>query len=79
MGRISSFPKLLPKVRELLDDSAVFVQAIGVGVLGRLGISSDAEAVGKLTGSKKRLPKGFGHKTLGDAAQASVAAIKKKG
>ncbi|MCP4606966.1 MAG: hypothetical protein GY847_41720 [Proteobacteria bacterium] len=79
ISRIASFPKLLPKVRELINDSSIFTQAIAANVLSKLGTLNDLKIVEKLTGNKTRLPKGFNHKTLGEAAAASIEAIKKRG
>ncbi len=79
IARIKSFPKLLPKVRELLSDSPAFSKGIAVSVLGEMGTKEDLKKLEQLTGKKKRLPKGFSHKTLGEAAKAAVEAIKKRG
>ncbi|MCP4676509.1 MAG: hypothetical protein GY854_13545 [Deltaproteobacteria bacterium] len=78
IARIKSFPKLLPKVRELLGDSSGFSKGIAVGVLGEMGNKDDLKKLEQLSG-KTRLPKGFGHKTLGEAVKAAVEAIKKRG
>ena len=77
--RIASFPKLLPRIRELLDHSSVFVRAIAVNVLAEIGEAQDVKAVENLTEEHKRLPNGFEKKTLGEAARAAVEAIKQRG
>ncbi len=79
ISRIISFPKLLPKVRESLDDSSVFVKAVALGVLAKLGKAEDLKKIEPLTSEKQRLSGGFGYKTLGEAASAAVEAIKKRG
>jgi hypothetical protein len=79
VSRIASFPNLLPEVRKLLDDSSSFIKAIAVGVLGKHGTNDDKKVIQELSNSKIPLPKGFEHKTLGEAAQAALGAIQKRG
>lgn len=77
--RTSTFPKLLPKVRELAGHSSAFVQGVAVNVLSALGKEADVKLLEGLKGSRARLPSGFEHKTVGEAAGAAVQALTKKG
>ncbi len=76
---VGSFKKLMPKVKELLDNSSVFVKAIAVGAMGKLGFRPEVEFLKKLEGSNAPLPEEFEHKTLGEAVAAAVEKMKKKG
>lgn len=78
-SRVASFPNLLPKVRDLLNSSRPAVQAVAVDVMAEIGSPQDAAAIEKLTESKEKLPKGTGHKTLGDAAKDALEKLKKRG
>jgi hypothetical protein len=77
--RVSSFPNLLPQVRELLGSPSSFIRGVAIGVLGRIGTGEDAENMTKLFRDKTKLPKGFKYKTLDSAARAAVQVIEKRG
>ncbi len=79
ISRIASFPKLLPKIRKLVDNTNPFVSAVAVSVLGQIGTKDDIKKLINFIGKKTKLSKGFEHKTLGLTAQAAVEAIKKRG
>jgi hypothetical protein len=78
VARVAAFPKLLPEVRNILDGASAFSRGIAVQVLGKIGAVEDIDRLAKLTGNKTRLPKSFEHKTLGEAAAAAQATLKKK-
>jgi hypothetical protein len=73
--RVDSFPKLLPKVRGLVDSKNPFVRAVSAYVLGDIGLASDKAILEKLAGDKTRLPKGFENATLGEAAKKGIEKI----
>ncbi|MDJ0764282.1 MAG: HEAT repeat domain-containing protein [Myxococcota bacterium] len=77
--RISSFPKLVQKVRPLINDPEPFVRGIAVGAVGKIGSKDDLNTLKGLASSNVRLPKGFEHQTLGAAARAAIEAIQKRG
>jgi len=79
VSRIAAFPDLLPEVRGLLSSGDLFSRAIAVYVLAGIGEKKDAAELGKLAGDGSKLPAGFEHKTLGEAAAAAVKELGKKG
>jgi hypothetical protein len=76
---VIKFPKLLPKLRELVGDGEPFARGVAIYVLATAGTSADVALLEKRAGDTTKLPKGFEHKTLGEAAKAAIAALKKKG
>jgi hypothetical protein len=79
IGWIAKFPKLLPAVRELLQGDDVFSRAVAVYVLGMKGEkATDVPALEKLASDKAKLPAGFDHGTLGDAAKAALEGLAQK-
>ena len=79
ISRIASFPKLLPIVRSLLAERSAAIRGIAVGVIAKIGQPEDQKALIALGGDKARLPKGFVHKTVGEAAKNAAETIKKRG
>jgi len=80
IGWVAKFPKLLPTVRKLLDSEDTFVKAVAIYVVGAVGATAkDGPALEKLTSDKSKLPKGFDHKTIGEAAAFSLETLKQKG
>ena len=79
IGWIAKFPKLLPTVRKLLDGGDAFSRAVAVYVLGMKGDKAeDAPLLEKLAPDKTKLPEGFDHATLGDAAKAALEGLAQK-
>jgi hypothetical protein len=79
VGWVAKFPKLLPAVRALLKSGDVFSRGVAVSVLaikGEPGV--DAPALEGLESDKTRLPKGFEHATLGEAAKAALEGLANK-
>jgi len=79
MVRIIGLPDLMPGVQKLLKSDSAFATGIAVGVLGEAGSGEDFEALKKLKDDDRDLPKGFRHKTVGDAAKAAIAQLEQKG
>jgi hypothetical protein len=79
MDRVLSFPELIPKAGDLLGSSSLFAQGVGIMVLAQRGKIEALPGLEKAAGSKEKLPKGFDHKTVGEAATAAIAAIKERG
>ncbi|MCK9461309.1 MAG: hypothetical protein M0R80_16900 [Proteobacteria bacterium] len=78
IGWIAKFPKLTPAVRALLEGGDVFAKGVAVYVLGMKGDkAADVPALEKLAADKTKLPKGFDHATLGDAAKAALESLAK--
>ena len=79
IGWIAKFPKLLPAVRELLKSDDTFSRAVAVYVIGLKGDkAADVPALEKLTSDKTKLPAGFDHAVLGDAAKAALEGLAQK-
>jgi hypothetical protein len=79
VGWIAKFPKLLPAVREVLKSDDAFPRAVAVYVLGMKGDkATDAPVLEKLVTDKTKLPQGFDHATLGDAAKAALESLAQK-
>jgi hypothetical protein len=79
VGWIGKFPKLLPAVRELLKGGDAFSRAVAVYVLGMKGDKAiDAPLLEGLASDKTKLPQGFEHATLGDAAKAALGSLAQK-
>ena len=77
--RITAFPPLLPKVRELLKSDSVFAAAVAVDVLRDMGVKDDLKLLKPLEKDERNLPKGFKHKKLQDAVKAAMDAIDQRG
>jgi hypothetical protein len=79
IGWIAKFPKLLPSVRGLLQGDDAFSRAVAVYVLGMKGDkAADAPLLEKLTSDKTKLPPGFDHAALGEAAKAALEGLAQK-
>jgi hypothetical protein len=76
---VVKFPKLMPKVRELLESGGAAAKGFAVKALASGGNAADVALLEKVTGDSAKLPKVFEHKTVGEAARAAVEALKKKG
>ncbi len=76
----SRFPKLVDQIREALKEGNTFAKSVAVYALGVVGsIDKDVPMLERLLDNKTKLPDGFDHKTLGEAARAAINEIKKKG
>jgi hypothetical protein len=78
-ARVAAFPKLLPKIRELLSDPSVFIMGIAVGVLQEIGVEDDLVRLASLENDERNLPKGFKNKKLRDAVKAAMDSIRQRG
>jgi hypothetical protein len=79
IGWVAKFPKLLPAVRDLLKGDDLFSRAVAVSVLGMKGDKAvDAPLLEGLVTDKTKLPNGFEHATLGEAAKAALASLAQK-
>jgi hypothetical protein len=76
---VAKFPKLLPKVRELTGHANPYVKGFALYVLGAAGEAQDVALLEGLAGDRTKLPKGFQHGTVGEAAKAIAADLAKKG
>ena len=72
----------------MLKDSLVEIAAAGPSpvargiallALPRIGTPADIDTLKKWTGDRQRLPAGFAHRTVGDAAGAAIVALEKRG
>lgn len=79
IARVASFPDLKPAVLSGLKSPSTFTRAVAVAVLAQNGTKEDAESLKPYNSDKVKLPKGFEHKTLGDAVKAAIVAISKRG
>jgi hypothetical protein len=76
----SRFPKLIDQIHEALKEGNTFAKGVAVYALGVIGsIDKDVPILEGLLDNKIKLPDGFDHKTLGEAAKAAINEIKKKG
>jgi len=79
IGLVAKFPKLLPAVRRVLEGGDPFARAVAVYVLGMKGDkAADAPVLERLAADKTKLPAGFDHATLGDAAKAALEGLRQK-
>jgi hypothetical protein len=79
IGWVGKFPKLLPNVRELLKGDNAFARGVAVYVLGMRGDKAvDGPLLEQLAADKTKLPKGFDHATLGEAAKAALEGLAQK-
>ncbi len=76
---VARFPKLLPQVREVAQKGEPFARGVAIYVMGVIGKKEEVALLKKLAGSKKKLPRGFEHKSVGEAAKAVLADFEKKG
>ena len=79
IARVISFPDLKSKVVAGLKSSSAFVRGAAVAVLAQKGTKSDVGSLKAYNGDKMKLPKGFEHRTLGEAVKAAIMAISKRG
>jgi hypothetical protein len=75
---VGKFPEAKETLRQLTVAGSAFARGVAIYALGTLGDASDAEALEKLGGVKTKLPKGFEHRTIGEAARAVADGLKKK-
>jgi hypothetical protein len=76
----SRFPKFVEQIRAVLKGGNAFAKGVAVYALGVVGsLDKDVPMLEGLLNNKTRLPDGFDHKTLGEAAKAAINEIKKKG
>jgi hypothetical protein len=75
---VGKFPDLRGALRQLVGAGTPFARGVAILALGVIGDGSDAETLGQLAGDRTKLPKGFRHGTLGEAARAMAEELKKK-
>jgi hypothetical protein len=72
------FPELREALRGIAATGSPFARGVAISALGAVGDATDAETLAKLAGDRTKLPKGFKHGTLGEAARAATEELKKR-
>jgi len=75
---VGRFPDLREALLEVASSGTPFARGVALQALATVGGAADAEAIGGLAGNRTRLPKGFEHGTVGEAARATAEKLKQQ-